>query len=347
MYAKLVLSAYVSPIAAMRDIGRLLVSQTPSTALLGAFSTTSSVVIDDTPAGWTYVGSNMASDRPTIADVAASTTFTGGNVNLCFSAPCLESAQLKYITLNNTFTSSTRTGAASGSVNGIVMSGAASATALGVVTNEGPRFFTVTTTLDVEGTHMLLAPGLILHLIATPRHCTIIAEAVGINAVWESSQTDVHTFQNRAPFVQYTHLFDTLGFNTKAITANGPTLSPGSAGKGFMTAAFAVTDVNTGTFTGSAEVTEGGLVNRGSLGQTSSTIRAMSINAAGSPVYQISPVFYSLGSRGYPVQYVSGVVPIYWTKGTLGTSGDNVDVGGDTYTFFNANVGYGVIMKTS
>jgi hypothetical protein len=331
----------------MRDIGRLLVSENPSTALLGAFSTTSSVVVDNTPAGWTYVGSNMASDRPTIADTTASTSFAGGNLNLCFSAPCLESSALKYVTLNNVFTSSARTGLAAATVNGIVMSGAASATSLGVVTNEGPRYFTVSTTSDIAGTYMALAPGLILHLIATPRHVTIIAEAVGINAVWESSQTDVHTFQNRAPFVQYTHLTDTLSFATKATTANGPTLSPGSAGQGFMTAAFAVTDVNTGTFVGSAEVTEGGLVNRGSLGQTSSTLRAMSINAAGSPVYQISPVFYSLGSRGYPVQYVSGVVPIYWTRGALGTSGDNVDVNGDTYTFFNANAGYGVIMKTS
>ena len=346
MYAKLVLGTFVSPVAAMRDIARLLVSGNPTTALLGAFSQTSSAIIDNTPAGWTYVGSNMASDQPTIADTGASSTFPGGSVNFCFSAPCLESSKLKYAVLNNGFTGSSSSGA-SGFTNNIVMTGALSASATGVVTNEGPRFTATSTFASVEGHIITVAPGLVLHVVANPRHITIVCEGVGINAVWESSQTDVHTFQNTAPFVQYTHLTDTLSHTSKTLTANGPTSSPGSAGKGFMTAAFGVTDVNTGTFIGSAEVTEAGAVNRGSLGQTSSTLRAMSINAAGSPVYQISPVFYSLGSRGYPVQYVTGVVPIYWTKGGLGTSGDTVDIAGDSYTFLNANVGYGVILKTS
>jgi len=67
VYAKLVTgSTPIYALNAMRDIGRLITSTAPSTANLLAFSTTSSYIIDATPAGWTYVGSTNANDRPTI-----------------------------------------------------------------------------------------------------------------------------------------------------------------------------------------------------------------------------------------------------------------------------------------
>ena len=92
MYAKLVVgNAAINGYRAMRDIGRLITSASPSVSLLEAYSQSSSVIIDSTPAGWTYVGSNFAGDRPSIAAAAAAVNTTnGGFPNLCFSAPCLD-----------------------------------------------------------------------------------------------------------------------------------------------------------------------------------------------------------------------------------------------------------------
>ena len=75
-------------------------------------------------------------------------------------------------------------------------------------------------------------------------------------------------------------------------------------------------------------------------------MRSNSITATGAPTYVITPVFYNASWIGYPTQFVTGVVPIYWTNGNMGNTGDTVDVSGDTYYFFNAGTGFGVIMKT-
>ena len=101
MYAKLVVgNAPISALNAMRDIGRLITSTAPSTANLLAFSSSSSIIVDSTPAGWTYVGSTNANDQPTIC---ATNTNWQNNVqsNLCFSAPTLaNSSVLKYCALD-------------------------------------------------------------------------------------------------------------------------------------------------------------------------------------------------------------------------------------------------------
>jgi hypothetical protein len=55
-------------------------------------------------------------------------------------------------------------------------------------------------------------------------------------------------------------------------------------------------------------------------------------------------------TQGYPVQYVTGVVPVYWCKAGLGTTGDTVNIGGDYYTYFNCGASggtFGLLMKTS
>lgn len=354
MYVKLIASGYVNPIAMLRDIGRLLTSPEPTTALLSGFSQTSSAVIDSTPAGWTYVGSNMASDQPTIAGVEAATTWAGGTSNLCFSAPCISSPALKYAVLSTMCSSAGANGTSATTTNALSLTGATSASALGVVTSEGPRFVNTANPAGT-GPYGYISnfgfpgkAGSTIHLIANQRHITIIHENTGMGAVWEASQTDAHTFYSTAPFVQYTHFGSPV--TNPSLTANGPTTVSTLTtviGGGIMTAAFNVTDVNTGTVYGNYDVGEATVVNKQSLLQTSGNTRANSITTTGALAYQISPVFYSIGSKGYPTQYVSGIVPIYWTAPDIGTSGDIVEVAGDSYTFFDANVNYGVILKTN
>lgn len=350
MYAKLVVGA--SPIAAvkaMRDIGRLITSENPSTALLTGFSTTSSVIIDATPAGWTYVGGVNAADQPTIAAIGstADTTSPYGytadtHYNLAFSAPCLnQPSRLKYALLSTVWRSTSLA-----LYQTFTLTSAASVTALGVFTNEGPR----AQAASIEGVGETLphafatSPTTTFHVIATPRHITIVNENRGMSAVWEATNTDVHDFFNRPPVIQYTH-------HDSSAAARFPIIAPLAYSTtqtgGWMAAAIGITGVNTGTYFGTYDISEAGTANLGSLAQASSTYRANSIDAAGNPKYQIGPVYFQIGEQGYPTQFVTGVVPIYWTRGTIGSTGDELEVNGDSYKYFNCGTGFGVIMKTS
>jgi len=343
MYAKLVVgNSAITALGAMRDIGRLITSGSPSTSLLGAFNTASSVIIDATPAGWTYVGSVTAADRPTIASTGTSTAMTADtNYNLCFSAPCLNSAVLKYATLTVSYTSSTLG-------NSFCLAGASSATSQGILTNEGPRMTELAgnaiSNSEVQNAATLVTAGVILHVIATARHCTIIEENRGMSAIWESTQTDAHTFYGIAPFVQYCHPASSV---TTRVVAVIPTSTTSTISGSIMTAVFNITNPNTGTNYGTYDPTDGLLWNIGSLAQSLAGTRSNTITSTGAPRYVIAPVFYGLTTKGFPTQYVTGVVPIYWTGASIGSSGDSVDVNGDTYTFFNSGTGFGIILKTA
>lgn len=341
MYAKLVVGA-TSIIAhqAMRDIGRLITSETPSTSLLGAFSTTSSVIVDDTPAGWTYVGGTDPDDRPTIAAVGAPINYTTNtNWALAFSAPCLEGTGLKYALL----TLSWRGAATNTNVN-FTMTGAQSVTNQAVATNEGGRYFWASTeTLgESDPVSLKVNAGATLHVIATPRHLTIVSEGRGMQAVWETTMTDVHRFLGTVPMVQMCQTTSLTGYLSAVVPTSSTTTPAGS----HISTVFTITDLVTGTSYGTYGPTVGDTLNQTYFRQQSASVRLNTVGPTGAPMYQVSPVFFQLGNFGYPTQYVTGVVPIYWTAPQIGSSGDAIDINGDTYIFFNSGVTYGVAMKT-
>ena len=340
MYAKLVIGATAIPsLLAIRDIGRLITSDNPSTSLLGAFSTSSSVIIDATPAGWTYVGSNNANDQPTIAGTGV-TGYPALDVrsNLVFSAPCLEGSALKYAVLSHMWL------AAMGTTNNYInLTCASGSTSLGVVTNEGPMWYVGSgagTNTGAGNFALQTLANTTIHVIANPRHITLIQEGRGILGLWEMSMCDVNRFYGTAPVVQYTHGISS-NFNNP-LSNTSPTASGTSTRTGTcFVAVNAVTDVNTGTFYGNYEPTILGTINVGNLWQARNDMRLNSINAAGSPTYQVNPVFVQAGALGYPTQSVTGVVPIYWTKPSVGSTGDTIAINGDSYMWFNAGTGFG------
>lgn len=342
MYAKLVVgNTAITAHQALRDIARLITAEAPSVSLIGAFNTDNSIIIDDTPAGWTYVGSVSADDRPSIAAPGASINYTTDtHWNLVCSAPCLEGSALKYITLNISWR-----GAATATNRNFTMTGAASATDLGIATNEGGRYYwgAVEGVGESDAVSLQCIAGSVIHLIATPRHVTIIQEGRGMQAVWETTMTDVHRFYGRAPFVHFSHNSSALGMAGAVV----PTVQTTTAVNTFYTTIFSVTDLSNGTFYGTYNPTVGDTINQTYFRQQAANLRQTTISEAGSPRYQVSPVFLQLGNLGYPTQYITGVVPIYWTAPGIGITGDIVDVNGDTYIFFNANANFGVAMKTS
>lgn len=359
MYVKLAIPATVTTIASwyyIRDILRLLTSSSPSTSLLTAFSSTSSVVIDATPAGWTYVGSTLAADRPTISssvsDFVASTT-----VNLWgISAPCLEGSTLKYVTFTPAHPNVPIATVGSAEIN---MTAAQSISSTGVATNEGLRTYHTATSAGVAATSQstlrMLASD-VMHLIATPRGISLITEGNGMHAVWETSMTDPHRFYSTAPVVvwQNTGAANSLTGRTSVnatVTPFATSSSNTQAAQYFGSCVMNITDVNTATVYGPIEPINGGSATNTNSNNwwncTGAYQRANSIDSAGNPKYQVSPIYVQPGQYGYPTMYVTGVYNAYWTKPGLGNTGDTVTINGDYYTFFNLGVGLGFLAKTS
>jgi hypothetical protein len=358
MYAKLVTPAtYVNPLFYLRDIGRLITSATPSTSLLSAFSQSSSIVYDSTAAGWTYVGSNHATDQPTIATSSDTTAPDATSWNFCFSAPCLSGSTLKYLVLNlYNYTSAPSYNA------GFTITAGSSASSVGVVTNETPRIYVNSSlvsyaTRDTYGINSSFGTtSQTYYLIANQRHCTLICENTGMVALWESSMTNAHTFYGIAPFVMHTQYVGSSSNSTQSnfttytgVTQNTNASSTPTFGIGCF--ACNVTNPNNGTNYGLYDIgtntpaaltiaQTGTIANYGSR-------RTNTIDALGNPKYVVSPIYYSMQQIGYPTQYVTGIVPIYWTTGAMGTTGDTVVLNNNTYTFFNVCSKYGVIINTS
>lgn len=352
MYVKL-----VTPAAAtaswyfIRDIIRLLVAATPSTSLLTAFNAASSVVVDATPAGWTYVGSTLAADQGAAPSTSVSDYVALTTPNLwAISAPCLEGAALKYAT----FTPAMPNSAVATTNQFINLTSARSVTSLGVATNEGIRIYTTSSTAitSVNRTAMLFGAGTTIHLIATARGITLISENLGLMGVWETSMTDPHRFYGTAPVCVWQN-GDCTGASTGktgVYTSVIPQTGAAQTANVFASCVMNITDVNTGTVYGPVEPV---LVNTSItsgfnwLNAGGTTMRANSIDATGLPKYQISPIYIQPGQYGYPTMYVTGVYNAYWTKAGLGNSGDTVAVNGDYYTYFNSGPMVGFLTKTS
>ena len=366
MYAKLVIGgSAITAVSMLRDIARLLTTSNANTSILNGFSQSSSVIYDNTAAGWTYVGGTNTGDQPSINTSYTSATTSGqANFNLCLSAPCLSGSALKYAILNPIYTG---TGTPYGGNDGIVMTGAQSANSTGIITNEGTRAYQSSNAnagYDISVNNIYAgfsnAASRIFYLIANARHITIINETYGIMGIWESSMTNAHTFYGTAPFIQYTQCTNASAGGAASFgTTTGPqstsvsTVTPGVNAAIFANA-FNVTNATTGVNTGVLDLGQQGQSSTFTASNYYSLIQGGTVNSrvntvdsSGVTKYTINPVFYNMQYLGYPTQYITGVVPIYWTRGGIATTGDTVDVSGDTYTYFNCTSNrFAVIMKT-
>ena len=198
-------------------------------------------------------------------------------------------------------------------------------------------------------------PNKIFHVIANQRHLTIIIDGTGFQGIWETSQTDLHTFQNIAPFIQVSQSSGAGIANTGFMTQNR--ISPVNNVSNSNTGAwivFNITDPNTGVNYGTYDVSESNYfndtwscINMGHLvTSVSDQYHKNSLSSVGAPTYIIEPIYFNVSRRGYPTQFVTGICPIYYCNPNMGNSGDTVNVLGDNYTFFNAGA-VGFLLKTS
>jgi hypothetical protein len=360
MYAKLVVGASrADAYKCIRDIGRLITSENPSLSLLSGFNTAASVIIDATPAGWEYVGSVHADDQAGIAGVeAVSPTYSNNAVaqNLVFKAPCLNGGLFKFCALSMNY----RTQSSNYTFS---LTGATDGTSTGVLTNEGPRIFmgSSATTSAVDNNlekYLSVEAGVTIHLIANERHITIVQSNRGIMAVWESSNTDLHTYYNSAPFVQYFHPTTTRRLKLLYIAPHTGTSTIGSAFQNHMHTAFNLTDPATGTTYGTYDINDARDASATSTSSTASNRNTTNflvnlldrfqntINSSGQLRYLVTPIFYSIDQFGYPTQFVSGVSPVYLAKNGIGNSGDTIEVNGDEYYYFDCG-NFGLLARSS
>lgn len=356
MYAKLVTPSTASNGQYfIRDIVRLLTAATPSTSLLYAFNSATSVIVDATPAGWTYVGGSLAADQGAAPSTSTSdwVSSTAAPPLWACSAPCLEGSTLKYATLSP---ATMGLGTPSTTNQFVNLTSARSVTSLGVATNEGVRVWTPSTTAftPVQYSALPFTGSLTIHLIATARGITIITEGLGLHGVWETSMTDPHRFYSTAPVCVWQNGNCTGASSGKAgvLTSVVPqSNSTAQTANVFANCVMNITDVNTGTVYGPVEPINGlSMTNTNAqnwLCSGGSNMRSNSITSTGTSVYQVAPIYVQPGQYGYPTMYVTGTYNAYWTKSALGNSGDTVLVNGNTYTFFNSGVMMGFLAQTS
>lgn len=339
MYARLVTpAAGTFAQQCMRDIGRLITSANPSLSdLSGAgYDATTSLIVDNTPAGWTYIGSTSAADQPTIAGSGGALT---NAANLCFRAPMRDYPSLyKFAAL--THANSVYNTPGYGQV--FALTGATNATSAGVLTNESYRQTSTTTTTTIIGSSLSTAGSVAHHVIATARHITIIQENTGMMAVWEASMTELHQLYNLPSFVAYFHPTG----SASAVAAGSVPATGAPSATNVNAVSFSVQNPG-GALLGTYRCADSG--NVGMLLQTIAGNRANTVNESGLPRYQVQPVFVHNHLVGQAVQYVTGIVPIYWTKAGLGSTGDNVSINDEVYTYFNCGTSalFGVLLQTS
>lgn len=346
MYAKLVVgNTDIPAIGAMRDICRLLTSENPSTEDLLWFDSDVSIIVDETPAGWSYAGGNyetLATGISTDVDV----TSTGYVANQDYIMGLVSNIQdsttiKKYVGFAITWLNGTQA-----NNNRFAMFAAEEITSDGTLTNPGPvqRWDAAQGETEAERASIRSIAGAVLHLIATPRGIVLIENGRGATMVFETTWSSAHRFFQAAPVVQYNHC-DTSGFaQSSPITFNMQTVTQAT---NWQAVAVNVRDINAGVSYGTYDITSGATKNLGFFVQNASDLRQNSITESGLPLYQIAPIFLQLGTLGYPVQYVTGIFPAYWTAPKIGATGDSIVIGAEEYLFFDCGPGFGMAIQTS
>lgn len=364
MYAKLVMSSAPSNYNDFcRDIIRLITSGSPSTSLLssGTWNVAACVIIDATPAGWTYVGSNFTGESGSIAAVNTGGTAPGANNSdpwrWVASSACASplSSKTKYIVMTSQYIRLVDAYYGTQAKYNCCLGSAVSSTSGGVLTNEASRTYAYQSIGSsgpaLTGNDWGFAGTGTYHLIANARHVTLIKENSNVQAVWEHAATDPHVFYNNAPVLFYSWSAATAGsaatFSTNT-GVNNVINDLGYNGAWVMN----LTDTSTGTTYGSRLVNVSASSNYYDNGANQPYLwpylnKVTTSNSTGLARQLVSPIMFHLFHHGYPTMYVTGTVPVYMMKGGAGTTGDSINVNGTIYTYFNVNAAMGLAMLTN
>lgn len=354
MYAKLVMSTAPSTFHDFcRDIARLLTSASPSTSLLSSnvWNVNACTIVDSTPAGWTYVGTSYPAETE-----LAGVNSGGGNTsygvattwNWVLKSACASPNQskYKYLVLNESYSQNANL---TTSTHWFTLGSAQSSTSSGVLTNETyRRYFWPALSNPINLGSLGFNTAGTYHLIANARHVTLIKEGEGIMALWEHSPTDLHTRYSITPSILYQWKTSTVGAPTWAAGTGAYNANEAGTDGAWLTN---ITDVNSGTTYGSVNIAAAtSTFASNGVAQPylwPNTNKVSTISSTGATRQLVSPVMFQYFAYGYPTMYVSGVVPIYFCKGGIGSAGDSVSVNGVDYIYIPVNAALGVAIQSS
>ena len=348
MYAKLVYSAGLSqtsntrfsPFNMVRDIVRLCTSPSPNVNNLVAFSNTSSVIVDTTPAGWSLVYSDV--DGTTLPDANTDANASPSTqVNYwAISAPCLGPVDgtTKYAKLTTTYISNKNASSGTPSNSGFSLTSAVSVSNTGTVTGEGYRLqYPTGTPSSAEATRLAawdLSGNGTYHVIATQRHLTIIKDAAGYHSIWEHSISDYHTFYGITPVIAAAFRGTTVsGPNSTAPASTSPPTGAISNTIDNVRCLHNITDVNTGT--NYSAISMAGQENQPYLSISNLYSNMKTVSRGGTTRNIVMPIMFQLMQWGVPTCFVTDICDIYMCQGGIGTTGDTITINGTVYNYFD------------
>ena len=350
MYAKLVYSAGLSgtantrysPFNMIRDIVRLCTSNSPNVTNLVAFSNTSSVIVDTTPAGWSLVYSDV--DGTTLPDANTDPNASPSNqvTYWAIKSDCIgpySGVTKKYAKLTTSYISNKNSYSTNGQASsGFSLTSAVEVTNVGTVTGEGYRLqYTSGTPSGSEATNLAtwdLSGNGTYHVVATQRHLTIIKEGVGYHAVWEHSVSDYHTFYNVTPVIAAVFKGTTVsGPNSSAPASTAPATGSIPNAINNVRCLHNITDVNTGTNYSAASMSA--QENQPYLSISSSYSNLRTVSTTGTTRNIVMPIMFQLMQWGIPTCFVTNICDIYMCQGGIGTTGDTFNINDIIYTYFD------------
>jgi hypothetical protein len=350
MYAKLVYSAGLSGTAntrysafnMIRDIVRLCTSDSPNVTNLVAFSNTSSVIVDTTPAGWSLVYSDV--DGTTLPDANTDTNASPSNqvTYWAIKSDCIgpySGVTKKYAKLTTSHISSRNSYSTNGQASsGFSLTSAVEVTDVGTVTGEGYRLqYPSGTPSNSEATNLAawdLSGNGTYHVVATQRHLTIIKEDAGYHAVWEHSVSDYHTFYDIAPVISIVFKGTTVsGPNSSAPASTAPATGGIPNAINNVRCLHNITDVNTGTNYSAASMSA--QENQPYLSISSSYSNLRTVSTTGTTRNIVMPIMFQLMQWGIPTCFVTNICDIYMCQGGIGMTGDTFNINDIIYTYFD------------
>ena len=240
---------------------------------------------------------------------------------------------------------------------GIQMAGATGASTTGVTTNQGLIVTEVTGSSNPgQGTPFGwgLQAGTTYHLIANPRHITLIAEGRGVVALWEHTYSEVHQFLDQIPMVQFCQ-YGTAGIGGSTGGSSdqvGNQFSTGNTASSqwpapmFVACSFNTTNISSGTTFGAYNFQNMTRPFQPYMFPHQG-VKGVSVSANGLNRNIVNPVMFNHFEFGYPTIYVTGVVPVYMCRGGIGSPGDVININGTDYIYFPVNTQFGLAFLTN
>lgn len=263
------------------------------------------------------------------------------NTSWVLSSPCVTASKTKYIRLTSfgggaiaqsgTFTYYD-SALNSGNNAGILMQACTAASSATVLTN--PAWYN---TNNSSGTYTNAVASNFIYLHWSNRHCLIYGGYTsnlrkGFQALFEHQETGITTFRNTAPVVYINYTSSNGGWNS---TETAPSSIAGSPNIVQVLNHF---NVNTATATGVYNVLSDinsqqdhmSLLSDAASGAYPSTTTK---NSGGAVARQVQPLYWHQHHIGVPHQYVSQLSNVYRTAPSMGSEGDTVTIGNDTYVY--------------